>query len=504
MKNLKRLHTIYCHVDPSMYPQKTRNLTTYNIAGEQPFITATTPTITKMSNSEIESIVTLCKYKGIEFIRFEACDICGVARSKIVPLEQFESFARRGINFFLGIHAFDPQAGLAMGTGSLETVGFTDGVSYPQPKTFKILPWAENTARVLIEPTYQGVPFKMAPRYVARQQIERLKVAGYKLYSGHEYEFYMVKDIAKKKPLWKGINYGSTIRNQACRQLVYDIIRNAKCVDIQALMYHVEYAPGQLEIPYAPDWGIKSADNAFTFKHLVKEICQDHGIVASFMTKPWMDQSANGCHFNHSLWTLDKKNAMFDSKTQNELSDVGKHWLAGLLKHTPAISALLAPTVNCGKRFRIFSFAPINASWGIKNRTCAMRVKINGEKGTYIENRIGCGSSNPYLVLAVTIAAGLDGINKKMSLPNFTKNGYDLEECAKLTKIPIALEDRIEALKNDRIICEALGDEFITCWMSIANHLIDCAKNQLGNTYNHPDFNNSVSDHERDLYFEFL
>merc|ERR1719150_799227 len=140
---------------------------------------------------------------------------------------------------------------------------------------------------------------------------------------------------------------------------------------------------------------------------------------------------------------------MFDSKKTDELSDIGKYWLAGLLEHAPAISAFLAPTVNCPKRFKLNSFAPFYASWGIENRTCAMRVKINGSRRTYIENRIGCGGSNPYLVLAATVAAGIDGIQRKLPLQKPTANGYDEKECVELKKIPSSLKDSIEALTND-------------------------------------------------------
>jgi len=184
-------------------------------------------------------------------------------------------------------------------------------------------------------------------------------------------------------------------------------------IGVDVVTSNVEYGPGQYEIVFHHDWGIHAGDNAFTFKTGVKEIAMRNNLMASFMSKPWEDKSGCGCHYNHSLWSLDgKKNHFYDEK-QDGLSETALHWLGGILAHAPAIAALHAPTVNCFRRYTDFSFAPTLATWGIQNRTCAVRAKVAGDEGTYFENRMGCGGGNPYLIMAATIAAGIDGLEKK-------------------------------------------------------------------------------------------
>jgi len=132
--------------------------------------------------------------------------------------------------------------------------------------------------------------------------------------------------------------------------------------------------------------GIQAADNAFTYKTAIKEIAQKHGKIVSFMSKPWVDRSGSCCHYNHSLWSLDGLRNVFYNEEKNGLSDIALYWLGGLLTHARAISALCAPTLNCYRRYSDFSFAPTLISWGYQNRTTAVRVKVNGEGGTYFEN----------------------------------------------------------------------------------------------------------------------
>jgi glutamine synthetase len=133
-------------------------------------------------------------------------------------------------------------------------------------------------------------------------------------------------------------------------------------VGLDPITANAEYGPGQMEINFGPAWGVAAADHAFTFKNGVKEIARQHGMIVSFMTKPHIDQSANGCHYHQSLWQGDK-NAFLDDSGEDGLSDICRYFLAGQLAHAGAICALAAPTVNCAKRFKLYSFAPTNATW---------------------------------------------------------------------------------------------------------------------------------------------
>jgi len=187
-------------------------------------------------------------------------------------------------------------------------------------------------------------------------------------------------------------------------------------------------------------------------------------------------------------------------KKKDELSETAQYWLGGLLLHAPAIAALHAPTVNCYRRFTDFSFAPTLATWGVQNRTCAVRVKLGGEEGTYFENRMGCGGANPYLIMAATIAAGMDGLDKKIKPPpasaGIAYKDLDKENKDKAS-LPKTLEAALDLLQKDKIICDALGAEFIKCFVAVKKFEIDSAKKN-GVT------GEKVSQWERDLYFEFL
>ena len=326
---------------------------------------------------------------GIEFIRFEQTDTHGISRSKTIPVRHFRSFAESGLNFLLGQLGFDVQGGVAPATGYLEDLGFPDSRILPDLSTYAALPWADKTARVLCEPHFQdGRPALAAPRTVARRALAELETLGYRLYSGFEYEFYLV-DAATRQPPFPGIQIFATLRNNFDEALVYQILRDMTALGVDIITANAEYGPGQMEINFAPAHDIVAADHAFTFKNGLKEIAQRNGMMASFMTKPYADQSANGCHFHHGLIDVATgSNAFRTPDGSPQLTDLGRWWLGGLIAHTSALVAFAAPTVNCGKRYKLFSFAPTNATWGDENRTVGFRMKGLGGASAHIENRL--------------------------------------------------------------------------------------------------------------------
>lgn len=437
---------------------------------------------------------------GIEFVRFEQTDTHGISRSKTIPTSHVRDFAEHGLNFLLGQLGFDVQAGVAPGTGYLEELGFPDSRIRPDPSTYQVLPWADKTARLLCEPYYtDGRPAMAAPRTVARKLLDELEGMGYRLYSGFEYEFYLVRREDREPP-FPGIQIFATLRNSFDEALVYQILRSMSAVGVDIITSNAEYGPGQMEINFAPSAGIKAADDAFTFKNGVKEIAQRNGYMASFMTKPYADQSANGCHYHHSLVDAKTGRNAFASK-DGSLTDVCRWWLGGQIAHAAALCAFAAPTVNCGKRYKLYSFAPTNATWGVENRTVGFRMKNLGSQGAHIENRLPGGASNPYLVMASVLAAGLDGLKNKTEPPAETQGiAYGLTG---VTDLPTRLEQSLNALEADTTLRAALGEEFIKLFVAVKRHEIGKAKAAIPD-YDSPDFNNTVDEWERNEYFEFL
>lgn len=451
-------------------------------------------------NERLDEIERQIAQASIEFVRFEQTDTHGISRSKTVPVRHFRPFAEKGLNFLLGQLGLDAQAGVASGTGYLAELGFPDSRIKPDLETFQILPWADKTARILCEPYFlDDRPAMAAPRLVVKKLLEELEGLGYRLYSGFEYEFYIV-DAATRQPPFPGIQIFATLRNNFNEDIVYQILRGMMAVGVDIITSNAEYGPGQMEINFAPAWGITAADNAFTFKNGVKEMAQRNGMMISFMTKPHIDQSANGCHYHQSLWQ-DDKNIFLDTSSSDGLSKVAHQFLAGQVAHTPALCAFAAPTVNCPKRYKLYSFAPTNATWGFENRTTGFRIKATGDERTHLENRLGCGSSNPYLLMAASLAAGLDGLKNEMEPPAVTDGiAYGLDG---VTNLPTRLDDALDALEQDQVMQDALGPELVKLFVAVKRHEIGKAKIAIQD-YDSPGFNDRVDDWERNEYFEFL
>jgi glutamine synthetase len=438
----------------------------------------------------------------IEFIRFEQTDTHGISRSKLVPARHMERFAQDGLNFLLGQLGFDAQAGVAPGTGYLEERGFPDSRIFPDLDTFRVLPWLDATARVICEPRfYDGQPAAAAPRYVARRQLEALHELGYRFRAGYEYEFYL-RGLQTDAPPYSGIQIFATLRNEFDGAFVRQLIRDLRSVDVDIITANAEYGPGQQEINFAPDWGIAAADAAFSFKQAVKEIARQHGYIASFMTKPYADQSASGCHFHHSLFQVsDGANAFDDPSAPHGLSPVARQFIAGQIAHAPALAALFAPTVNCAKRYKLYSFAPTNATWGLENRTVGLRIKGVRGANTHVENRIPGAASNPYLVMAGVIAAGIDGIHKRLEPPPAVDGiAYGMDG---VTDLPTTLAAALDALEADKVLCETLGEEFIKLFVAVKRHEIGKAHGAI-ESFTAPEFRDTVDPWEREELFEFL
>jgi glutamine synthetase len=436
----------------------------------------------------------------IDFVRFEQSDTHGISRSKIVPARHVRHFAESGLNFVLGLLGVDAQFGIPTGTGYLEEVGYADARIRPDLSTYRVLPWADGTARLLCEPYYQDGRLAMAsPRAVARALLEQLETMGYRLLSGFEYEFCLV-DRATLQPVFSGVQMFSTIRNAFDEAFVFEVVRGMIAVGVDVITANAESGRGQFEINFAPGIGIEAADHAFTFKTGVKEIAQRRGYMASFMTKPYADQLANGCHYHQSLLDVKRGRNAFAGRS-GALTDVARWWLGGQMAHATALTALAAPTVNCGKRYKVYSMAPTNIAWGVENRSAAFRIKDLDNDNVHIENRIPCGAANPYLVMAGVLAAGIDGLENRIE-PTAEERGiaWDLRG---VTCLPQRLEDALDAFEADGALRAALGEEFVKLFLAVKRHEVAKARAAIAD-YDSTAFGNSVSDWERAEFFEFL
>ena len=452
---------------------------------------------------ELEEVLSRIAEDRVEFVRFEQTDLHGISRSKTIPAKHVEFFSRGGLNFLLGQLGFDAQAGVAPGTGYLEDRGFPDSKLFPDLDTYAVLPWADSTARLLCTPHFfDGTPAPASPRLAMARLCEALAGEGYRHLAGYEYELYLVRSEDRQPP-FTGIQIFATLRNSFDEGFVTEVLRAMPQVGVDIITSNAEYGPGQMEINFAPAIGLAAADQAFTFKNGIKEIARRHGYMASFMTKPYADHSACGCHLHESLVEIASGRNAFaeDDTTPGRLSELGRWWIGGQLAHLPALTAFFAPTVNCGKRFKLWSFAPTNATWGLENRTVAIRVKGLAGAGLHTENRVPCGASNPYLVGAAAIAAGLDGIRNRIEPPPPTEGlAYGSDGP---TPIPTRLEAALDELEKDMVLRGLLGEELIHLFLAVKRHEIAKATEHACD-YTADDWVNRVDDFEVAELFEFL
>ena len=299
-------------------------------------------------------------------------------------------------------------------------------------------------------------------RSVAVSMLKKLDDMGLEILSATEYEFKIYKnsDTANRVPIFPNTEFGSVVRLSLLEDLVYYIDQNMQKVGIHFDNFSCEYSPGQFELVMDPSKGIETADKGFLFKHGVTEMILKKGYGLSFLAKPDnIPGGGNGAHFNFSIW--DKKtgrNAFYDSDAPDNLSSFAKHWIAGFIKHAPAITALCSPTINCYRRVHQ-PWAPNIADWNYDDRAVLLRVKNEKEKSTYMENRLPSSIANPYIVMAATIAAGLDGVKHKMSPPS--------PKDTNAPSLPSSLEEALNILEADTALTEMLGEDFVRYFVGI-------------------------------------
>jgi glutamine synthetase len=450
----------------------------------------------------LAEVMKIIKENSIEFIRFESPDINGISRGKLVALANFERVVDKGLAMVSDLLTWDPQADVAwLGTGYAEDLTFSDLVFQPDLSTFRVVPWADHTARVLGDLYfYDGRPAMGSSRHIFKHVLELAAAMNFVCRSGHEYEFYLL-DAETRQPIFGGHQIMTTLKHEA-HPILRDLQRHMTKMGLEITTCNTEWGPAQYEINYQPADGIAGADQSFTWKNGLKEIAQQHGLFITLMTKPWIDKSANGSHVHISLLdALTGENVFYDPKSDDGLSNICRWFIGGQLVHARALAAFLAPTVNCSKRYQPNSYAPNSVSWGHENRSVGIRVKAWRGKGTHIENRMACGSSNPYLVSAASLAAGLDGIRRKLEPPEpIATNAYNLPD---LPKMPATLEESLAALQADELLREMLTRAGVQTFIVDKQYEIEKAKRAVTD-YGTQAWQSRVDQWERDEFMELI
>jgi glutamine synthetase len=409
-----------------------------------------------MNNDQKDYVLTTCRDHDVKFIRLWFTDILGSLKSFAITVEELEQALDEG-------QGFDGSS-----IEGFARIDESDMIAMPDPATFAILPWRpreRGVARMfcdVLQP--DGTPFEGDPRFVLKRQLKRAADLGYTFYVGPELEFFYFKSSDAPEGLDKGGYFDLTpldVASDLRRQTVLTLEEMGIGVEYS----HHEVAPSQHEIDLRYTDALTMADNAMTYRLVVKEVALANGVYATFMPKPLENENGSGMHTHQSLFKGDR-NAFFDADDEYHLSPIGKSFMAGLLRHAPEFTLVTNQWVNSYKRLMPGYEAPVYITWARRNRSDLIRVpqsKPGKEVATRLEYRAPDAACNPYLAFAVMLAAGLEGIEKEYPLGAPTEeNVFEVaaadRERRGIETLPGSLKEAIQAFAKSDFARRALGD----------------------------------------------
>ena len=412
-----------------------------------------------------EQIVQMVEKENVRFIRLQFTDLFGAIKNVEIPVSQLEKALNNKMMF---------DGSSIEGFVRIEE---SDMYLYPDLDTFVIFPWTAQKGKVarFICDIYHpdGTPFEGDPRNNLKRMLDEMKELGFTDFNvGPEPEFFLFKLDEKGHPTLELNDHGGyfdlapTDLGENCRR---DIVLELEEMGFEIEASHHEVAPGQHEIDFKYQNALKACDDIQTFKLVVKTIARKHGLHATFMAKPLFGVNGSGMHCNLSLFT-EGKNVFFDSSGDLELSDTARHFVAGVMKHATSFTAITNPTVNSYKRLVPGYEAPCYVAWSARNRSPLIRIPASRGLSTRVEVRSVDPSANPYLAMAVLLAAGLDGVKNKLTPPSpVDRNIYAMSKEERIeigiVDLPGTLAEALENLKNNLVITQSLRKSFIRTFL---------------------------------------
>lgn len=410
-----------------------------------------------MSRYTKQDIIDIVQDNDVEFIRLQFTDVFGALKNVAITSSQLEKaldnkcmFDGSSIDGFVRIEESDMYL-------------------YPDLDSFIIFPWRPQQGKVarMICDVYRpdGTPFEGDCRRVLKNVIVSAAELGYEFDVGPEVEFFLFHTDDEGQPTTithEKASYFDVSPLDLGENARRDMVLTLEDMGFEIEASHHEVAPAQHEIDFKYTNALKTADNIMTFRYVVKTIAKRHGLYASFMPKPLTGVDGSGMHINMSL-KKDGKNIFAKTSSELGLSDDAFHFIAGLMKHARAMTLITNPLVNSYKRLVPGYEAPVHIAWSCTNRSPLIRIPATRGAGTRVELRTPDSAANPYLVLAVCLAAGLDGIKNKLQVPkSIDKNLYKMtkaeETTTKTDRLPMDLLEAVEALEADKFIQGILGE----------------------------------------------
>jgi glutamine synthetase len=423
----------------------------------------------KTRATQIEDLREQFQKDGVRKVKVGAFDIDGVLRGKYLSLDKFWSAAEGGLGFCDVVFGWDLSDQLYDNvTVTGWQTGYPDTHATIDLSTRRLIPWEPGTAAFLLDfESEAGKPLPVSPRQLLKRVEEKARSMGFSVKVASEYEFFLFRETPESvrakgysnlTPLSPGMFGYSWLRASENAPLVHDLQDQLAAFDLELEGFHTETGPGVYEAAIRYDQMLRAADKAALFKTAVKEICARHAVMPTFMAK-W-NKDLPGCsgHLHQSLWTTDGHPLFLDTRAHGGMSKLMQHYVAGQVVLMPAMTALIAPTVNSYKRMVRGAWSPTMATWGVENRTTALRVIPGSPSSTRVEYRFAAADMNPYVAIAASVAAGLYGVQHELPLPPETVgNGYE----AKAEPLPGTLRAATEALRASKEVRELLGDAFV-------------------------------------------
>ncbi|MFA5676043.1 MAG: type I glutamate--ammonia ligase [Christensenellales bacterium] len=420
-----------------------------------------------------EDILKLIEQNDVKFIRLQFTDVFGILKNVSITTKQLERVLKHGCMF---------DGSSIDGFARIEE---SDMLLLPDPDTFTVFPWRPRPGKVarLICDVYTAdrIPYQGCPRNVLKKMLKQTADLGYSINVGPECEFFLFHTDSEGKPTTitqdeggyfdlAPIDKGEDARRDICLAL--------EEMGFEIETSHHEVAEGQHEIDFKYGDALLAADNIMTFKIVVKSIASQHGLYATFMPKPIYGICGSGMHTNLSLHT-NGGNAFYDKNGELELSAVAYNYIAGVMKHIKSIVAVSNPTVNSYKRLVPGYEAPCYVAWSGKNRSPLIRIPVSRGSGTRIEVRSPDPTCNPYLTIALLLAAGLDGIKNNLAPPPaVNKNIYRMTDDEKsalgISSLPASLYDALMEYRKSDLVKATLGEHIFNTFYESKAKEWDC------------------------------
>ncbi|MEU5979200.1 glutamine synthetase family protein [Streptomyces sp. NPDC047315] len=420
---------------------------------------------------ELGALASHLTSRGVDLVRVLWSDLHGIARGKEVHVTELARLAGAGLSFCQALMV----TGLAGNPADLPESsgrGWPDAHARIAPDTLALPGYAPGTAFLLadlLDPSDGNAPLHLDPRGILRRQVERLAAAGLHAVAAPELEFYLLAPDPAAAGGWRPYSTHETAGYVVGAAydpdlLLSHLIRECHALGLGIRGGNQEFSGGQFEINHTHGPALGAADRAFLFKYAIKEIAAGRGLRATFMGKPFSEAAGSGQHVHLSLVDSEGVNLLADPTDDDGISPLARSFLAGVLHHAPALTAVLNPTVNAYTRLvSPDSLVPTAADWGHDNRTAYVRIPPERGSGTRIEVRGADAAANTHLVVAALLAAGLDGIERDLMAPPPVSSS----SARPSAPLPTTLRDALSALEADRTLSEALGSRFTQVFIAL-------------------------------------